>query len=232
MRFGAGSHRLGQVKVTVMGKGSLDAALAAHGKTNVLGMVLGVERGKHLVRGLGFVFRLEEALHVFFRKAGDSDLAQCVSGVDEKEEVAVAGIGARRRDVLGKRVIMELFVDDDPHVDVMPPHHVEDHRVALYQPGLAERDLLRPRGQVDGWLRRRRSNGGTGNAQQGEEGQEPTRMGFSVARGWSPRVDTESVFGGFPAARRSNRFSSVKGFGRSQEFRLARTIPIARRKVR
>lgn len=47
MRFSAGPQVFGEVKVTVMGNGSLNAALAAHGEADVPGMVLLVERRKH-----------------------------------------------------------------------------------------------------------------------------------------------------------------------------------------
>ncbi len=122
-----GAHLFGDEVVGVVGDAALDAAPGAVAEGDLLGLVLLVEFGQHFIGGARFVGRLEKLLQILFREAGDRDLAQSlVAGVDEDEVVAVAGVRARRRDVLGERVVVEFFVDDDPHVDAVRAHHGEE----------------------------------------------------------------------------------------------------------
>jgi hypothetical protein len=136
VRLGFGAEGLGEEEIAIVGEGALDASLAADGEADLFGVVLRIERGEDLVGGLGVVRGFEETLDAFFGVSGDGDLAEGLAGrwstgVDEDEDVAVAGVGARRGDVLGEGVVVELFVDDDPHVDVVAAHHVEQRGVAF-----------------------------------------------------------------------------------------------------
>jgi hypothetical protein len=73
----------------------------------------------------------------------DRDLPQAsLPCIDEDEDVAVACIRPRRGHELGEWIVVELLVHDDPHADAVRPHHGEDQRVALVQPGVADRHLL------------------------------------------------------------------------------------------
>ena len=159
-----------------MGEGPLDAAAGIDGEPDVGGVILGVEGGKDFGGGLGVVGSFKEALEVFFGVAGDGDFAEGgggggTAGVNEDEDVAVAGVGAGRSDVFAEGVVVELFVDDDPHIDVVAAHHVEECGVALGEPALADGDLLRPGGEIDGRVFCLRGGGqGESEGEGGEEG--------------------------------------------------------------
>ncbi len=150
MLSGFGAHAFGEVFVAGLREAACDAALAVDAQGDVGGMV-SVPEGVELRRDIGLrdIGFFEELRDAFLRIAGDSNFLQSfIAGINEDEKIAVAGVRARGSDELGERIVVEFFVDHDPHVHVMAAHHVEQQRLPLYQPALAHGNLLRPGQQV------------------------------------------------------------------------------------
>ncbi len=119
--------------------------------------------------------------------AGEGDALQPGgAGIDEDEEVAIADIRPRRRDVGDDRILVELLGGDDPHRDAVAAEHRQERVVPSLQPAFAEGDLLRPRQQRRrtgiGLLRRgRRRYGDRCSAREQERDQTGTHRPMVAA---------------------------------------------------
>ncbi len=82
---------------------------------------------------------LVEMTQVFFGITNDSDPVELISAaVRQNEIVAPPDVRKRRCDVSRHRIGMKLFVCYDPHLDLLLPHHREQHRVETFpQPALS-----------------------------------------------------------------------------------------------
>jgi hypothetical protein len=139
------AHHLREQQVAVVREAPLHAAAPANPDPDAAREVGGIELAEDLLRGPWLDRRFEVLAQPLFGEAGDRDAPQpLLARVDEYEVVAPAGVRPRRRYVLRERIVMKLLVDDDPHVDLVAPHHREQHLVARFEPPFADGELLRP----------------------------------------------------------------------------------------
>jgi hypothetical protein len=142
---------VGEILVGIVGQAPGHAAPTADPQRDRLGL----EPVEPLAERFGARARgrnVEKPLDIFLAVPRDGELLQPgLARVDKDKDIPIAAVGARRRDELGQRVVVEFFVDDDPHADVIPPHERQDHLVALRQPAFAHFDL--PGLGEQGWKR-------------------------------------------------------------------------------
>jgi hypothetical protein len=141
------AQHLGQPTLAVVRERARVPARAADAQGDAAGLVALDQRAQRLRRRqrLGGR-RVEERREMLLGEAGDGVLLEPLgTGVDEHEPVAIAGVGPRRRDLVHGGVVVELLVGEDPHADAVGAHHGQQQGMTLRQPGLARRELLRPR---------------------------------------------------------------------------------------
>src|SRR5687767_10357122 len=87
---------------------------------------------------------LEEIFQVFFGITDNREAVEFVTpAIGKNEKVAPANVRKRRRYVSCYGIGVKLFVRYDPHLDLLLPHHRQQHRVEPFlQPTFSHRLLL------------------------------------------------------------------------------------------
>jgi hypothetical protein len=149
---GVRAHRLGEEQVGVMSECARLSAAPADAERDRARLVSLPEPTQGRPGRQRFGRRgLEEPREVLLGVAGDRELLEALrAGVDEDEDVPVAGVRARRGDLRHDRVVVELLVDHDPHRDLVRPHHRKEPFVLGAQPLLPHGDLLAPGEELRG----------------------------------------------------------------------------------